>query len=590
MIDSFFNLLRKAVVFSLVLIFAFVVIYVPQEHAKKAEAGCIFNSPVTPCSAFEVPYSPLSLSANAIAINTGTVTFKELTLDAVFNAIAKAIVSALVASTVDWINSGFKGSPAFVRDLGGFLLETLDKKAFEIIEELGGDASFLCTPFKLDIQLALAISYDQARINRPYEGCSVSNFVGDLEQFINGDFEQGGWRDWIKLTTNPEKYTPVGQYYAAKESFERQQAAEKERAKTELGWGSGFQSGKICEGVERAGSATGAISNTNVTVDGVQNANTTNFSGEISNFNISADSVQNANTTNFTGGISSFSGSSGSGSASSPSTATASDVPVGAQADPLKVITNQPINTSPTVKKTTTIRIPTGLSIGGALRCAISKPGRMIADRLAKSLGLSDDSLITADEINEIIQALFAQLATRALTGAAGLLGLSAGTGYTSADYQGGSYIAALREQQAAATRDKLEDESINPAAQVAVMQDALQVQEAVASLANQQVPVLRNYLTLPRITTEQRQRAQGALDEAIAAQDQAPAKANSIVSLINQAQILQLEYDRADTTVERKAAILQEILGIDSQFRRIDPYPPAYLSGARTEWDPSRY
>ena len=588
MIDSFFNLLRKAVVFTLVLIFAFVVIYVPQEPAKKVEAGCIFNSPVTPCYAFEAPYSPLSISANAIALSTAGVTFKELTLDAVFNAIAKSIVSALVASTVDWINSGFKGSPAFVRDLGGFLLETLDKKAFEIIEELGGDASFLCTPFKLDIQLALAISYDQARINRPYEGCSVSNFVGDLEQFINGDFEQGGWRDWIKLTTNPEKYTPVGQYYAAKESFERQQAAEKERAKTELGWGSGFQSGKVCEGVERASSATGAISNTNVTAAGVQNANTTNFAGAISNFNISADSVQNANTTNFNGGFSSL--STPSSVPSGPGTT--SNVPVTAQADPLQAITTQPINTSATgaAPRTTTIRIPTGISIGAALRCAISKPGRMIADRLAKSLGLSDDSLITADELNEIISALFAQLATRALTGAAGLLGLSAGTGYTAADYQGGSYIAALREQQDAAIRDKLGDESINPAAQVAVMQDALQVQEAVASLANQQVPVLRNYLTLPRITTEQRQRAQGALDEAISAQAQAPDKAAAIVPLINRAQTLQLEYDRADTTVDRKTAILQEILGIDTNFRRFDPYSFEYLNYARNEWDPSRY
>lgn len=590
MLNIFFNYLRKFLVLTLTIIFAFVVVYVPQEFSQQktvplVEASCFF-SPICPTA--EVPFSPLSIAAGAIAINTGTVTFKELTLDAVFNALAKAIVSALVASTVDWINSGFKGSPAFVTDLGGFLLETLDKKAFQIIEELGGDASFLCTPFKLDIQLALAISYDQARINRPYEGCSVSNFVGDLEQFINGDFEQGGWRDWIKLTTNPEKYTPVGQYYSAKASFEKQLADEKERERDTLAHGSGFKSGKICEGVERASSATGAISNTNVTAAGVQNANTTNFSGEISNFNISADSVQNANTTNFNGGFSSL--STPSSVPSSPGTT--SGTPVTAQADPIQALTTQPINTSTTgaAPRTTTLRIPTGISIGATLRCAISKPGRMIADRLAKSLGLSDDSLITADEINEIIQALFAQLATRALTGAAGLLGLSAGTGYTAADYQGGSYIAALREQQAAATRDKLEDESINPAVQVAVMQDALQVQEAVASLANQQVPILRNYLTLPRITTEQRQRAQSALNEAISAQAQAPDKAAAIVPLINRAQALQLEYDRVDTTVDRKTAILQEILGIDTNFRRFDPYPPAYLSAVRTDWDPSRY
>ena len=583
--------------FTITLIFAFVVVYIPQAHVKKAEAflvecpGCIAATGAAAGvisgaidTAILAQTAALEIPLGAISLSTASVAVKELSLDMVLNAIAKAVVSSIVASTVEWINSGFKGSPAFVTDLGGFLLETLDKKAFEIIEELGGDASFLCTPFKLDIQLALAISYDQARLNRPYEGCSVSNFVGDLEQFINGDFEQGGWRDWIRLTSNPEKYTPVGQYYSAKASFEKQQAEEKERQRDILGYGSGFQSAKVCEGVERASSATGAISNTNVTAEGVQNANTTNFTGGISNFNISADSVQNANTTNFTGGISSFSG------ASSPSTATASDVPVGAQADPIKVITNQPINTSPTVKKTTTIRIPTGLSIGASLRCAISKPGRMIADRLSKSLGLSDDSLISADEIGEIISALFAQLATKALTGTAGLLGLTPGTGYTSGGYQGGSYIEALRTQSETAVQTAANNGVASLNDLVPKMEAALTIQNDLLALSNQQIPILENYLQSTGITLIQRDQATVALDSALRVQRVVPGIIRDLPPLINKAQLLQNEYNGVGITIERKNAIIQELFEISAEFARLTPYSGDELASARTEWDPSRY
>jgi hypothetical protein len=84
----------------------------------------------------------------------------------------------------------------------------------------------------------------------------------------------------------------------------------------------------------------------------------------------------------------------------------------------------------------------------GGQQCSISKPGRIIADQLNKALGAGQDALIQADEINELISALLGQLANQALTGVAGLLGLSEGTGYTSrSSGYSGSYLDALVDE-----------------------------------------------------------------------------------------------------------------------------------------------
>ncbi len=70
-------------------------------------------------------------------------------------------------------------------------------------------------------------------------------------------------------------------------------------------------------------------------------------------------------------------------------------------------------------------------------RCLVSTPGHVISETLTHHLGAGLESWIAADEINEIIGSLLGQLANRALSGAAGLLGLSGGTGYTDTSYAG---------------------------------------------------------------------------------------------------------------------------------------------------------
>lgn len=65
---------------------------------------------------------------------------------------------------------------------------------------------------------------------------------------------------------------------------------------------------------------------------------------------------------------------------------------------------------------------------GAARQCFGATPGRVIADQLNDALGWGADSLINADEIGDIVNALFSQLVQETLTSSGGLIGLSQGS------------------------------------------------------------------------------------------------------------------------------------------------------------------
>jgi len=323
MIDTFFNGLRRMMVGVIVLVFAFTVTYIPQPHTNVAEAQ------------FAVTEVGPNVYTNIFT--TGLTTTIELVgsvLDGLAWAVAKQMISMMLDSLVDWINNGFEGSPAFVQDLRRFLLQAADIAVGEYIEELGGPLSFLCEPFQLDVRLALAVSYDQTR-NREVPSCSLTEIFNNVEAsnaFFGGDFQSGGWDAWTAITVNPNQ-TPYGAVLEAESEARARVVNAQGETVTELNFGDGFLSGKLCE------TATGP--------DGTQE------------------------------------------------------------------------------------------------ECFITKPGRVISDQLNKALGAGQDQLVAADEINEVISALVGQIAQRAITGAAGLLGLTGGANYT--PYSRGSFAAEVQ-------------------------------------------------------------------------------------------------------------------------------------------------
>lgn len=171
---------------------------------------------------------------------------KELVLDGLFSDIATQALQQMTNDTLEWINSGLDGDPAFVTDLSDYLQEIADDVAAEYI--YGEEVSSLCTPFKLDVQLSLVKSHTQENGHsgmKEQAACSLDGYTNDSEAFLSGDFYAGGWGAWFQVVLHPEN-TALG----AKLALDRGQEAAKNEAKAEaaadVAAGGGFPSQRVC--------------------------------------------------------------------------------------------------------------------------------------------------------------------------------------------------------------------------------------------------------------------------------------------------------------------------------------------------------
>lgn len=142
---------------------------------------------------------------------TASALWKECVLDPLAWLAKSIIIEALTAAIVDWINSGFEGAPTFVTDLDGFMLDVADRVAGDFITNAG--LQFLCSPFQLDIQIKLLLSYYSTWGS---EGtyCKLSDVVTNIENFLDGDFFDGGWTGWFAMSMYPSG-NPTGSFLKA---------------------------------------------------------------------------------------------------------------------------------------------------------------------------------------------------------------------------------------------------------------------------------------------------------------------------------------------------------------------------------------
>lgn len=146
-----------------------------------------------------VPVQDLSLNLQTTFSNTlkSSDTFRDNFLNCIARTIARAAVQQITSSVVNWINSGFNGKPSFVTNFQQFFTNVADQAAGEFIR--GTALSFLCTPFKAQIRIALAQSY--ARRNA--QSCTLSGIIKNINSFSNGNFSQGGWGGMLSFVGTP---------------------------------------------------------------------------------------------------------------------------------------------------------------------------------------------------------------------------------------------------------------------------------------------------------------------------------------------------------------------------------------------------
>lgn len=181
-----------------------------------------------------------SLIPNTAANVSNTV--KEYGLDAIAYIIAKAILRKITAQTVNWINSGFEGSPAFVTDPQRFFLNIGDQEASKLFIGANSPLNQLCSSFQPQVRLALVKNYLSDEENQ--YTCTFSKIGTNFENFTR-DFSQGGWQGWFSLTQENQN-NPYGAYQQAKATLSASIQTNQQKYQSQLNWGNGFLSFEKC--------------------------------------------------------------------------------------------------------------------------------------------------------------------------------------------------------------------------------------------------------------------------------------------------------------------------------------------------------
>lgn len=241
---------------------------------KKALAGLLVASAILGASSAALAAAPVGVPTIKILDTSPTTitqtkdsimqNLKSFVLDKLASVAAKQILHQMTVSVINWINSGFKGKPAFLTNPSGFFLDTADQITGAFLAQ-NGPLRKLCSPWSADIRLGIAfnqLQYGGGISSQRYTctlGSAINNFQGvgvgvnvtglagnSIKGFVGGDFKQGGWPAYIALTTENQN-NPWGTYYQALSDQQYAVGQQKSVISADLQMGNGFLSWDDCQ-------------------------------------------------------------------------------------------------------------------------------------------------------------------------------------------------------------------------------------------------------------------------------------------------------------------------------------------------------
>lgn len=173
-----------------------------------------------------------------VPVFDGTQGIKEVVEDCLIWALKAALIEALTGRTVNWVQTGFDGNPAFVTNVNDSLKTVADKAAGSFI---GKTIPFICSPFQAEIELALTSYYRGiSGIGYwPQTSCTLSESIENVEDFLDGDFSAGGWNGWFEYVGNPYNNS-LGAYFETRDALSAKVGSVTGEKKTEINLGSGY--------------------------------------------------------------------------------------------------------------------------------------------------------------------------------------------------------------------------------------------------------------------------------------------------------------------------------------------------------------
>ncbi len=181
----------------------------------------------------------------ATSIATFDQTFISKVLNGLAWTVAKAAIQSMTKSIVNWINSGFNGSPAFETDMKESLLRLGDGVAQNFLTQLANESA-VHSPFMDNLITNVGAGYylytgrDALKTRLRY---TLAESAADDKAFLAGDFQQGGWNAWFSAFMEPAN-NPYGAQMIASQELASAISNKATAYTQELGWGSGFLSWK----------------------------------------------------------------------------------------------------------------------------------------------------------------------------------------------------------------------------------------------------------------------------------------------------------------------------------------------------------
>lgn len=173
---------------------------------------------------------------------------KDGALDMVAWTLAKVAISSIMRSTINWVNSGFEGSPAFVTDLQRNLLRVGDIVASRLVQDIA--EGVIDSPYAEEVSAAVRVGYYLSTGNTPFYvryPYTLNAYSNDPTAFIAGDFSQGGYNALFSTFANPQN-NPYGAYDIALQELNSRLSNAQGTRREELNWGDGFLSFRDCQG------------------------------------------------------------------------------------------------------------------------------------------------------------------------------------------------------------------------------------------------------------------------------------------------------------------------------------------------------
>lgn len=185
------------------------------------------------------------VATTKIAADSSTQSLVTCMLNGLAWTVAKMTIQSITRSTVNWINSGFQGSPAFISDLNAnlsVLSDTVANNFFQQLNQVAIDATGfnLTSPFQDQITQRLRQEYYQT--TGSLLGLNQYDLQGhsaDPRAFLSGNFSQGGFNAFFSASQNPAN-NPFGAYQIASNALWGQIDAAARQRNAEYIVGKGF--------------------------------------------------------------------------------------------------------------------------------------------------------------------------------------------------------------------------------------------------------------------------------------------------------------------------------------------------------------